>query len=480
MDLLGDYDSDDNSASSSIVASSRVVAVVPGKAPSVVQELTMPTTDQQKPSSNQNKQQKRGKKLLKLQAVLPHHIWNQLTTTASSSGRNDSDDDDEDDDERDTKKPAVSTQSNRHNQSPSSSSGKSLLKLLNAIPKSKTATKTLGVGGILGNVKATTTDTNVHPPSTSLNARPLSSSPRTTAGATTTTTKNSSSSLGAAFLESTVQVTRTKTGNVRSIHSQCDQSPSSNYSTRTKTDTAQDEKADFPSDADIAETHAPYGTKSMLRPLAFTNQTSTENGMALPRPIQPTITTTSSTPTVRQRLAAPPVLRTTAGAPYRMAMYPTDLEGGAQRITPHSHLQQHQQSQKGKAAAPPLSNKVRKRQMEAMLRAGNLDAVDSDVHLSGGGNTNYAAQALLQQQAVSAAPHFNAHGVRVVPTSHYNTATGKMDASATISGKQKGKNQLNALMVNAASLEASRLENPQQLSNNASTHRNNAKRKYGW
>jgi hypothetical protein len=134
------------------------------------------------------------------------------------------------------------------------------------------------------------------------------------------------------------------------------------------------------------------------------------------------------------------------------------------------------------AVTAPVSIKARKKQMEAMLRAGNLDGIDSDIHLTSGGNANYTVEALLQQQQQQhqVAPHYQAHGVRIVPTSHYNTATGQMDASASISGKQKGKNQLNALLANAASLEASRLENPQLSANTRGTYRNNAKRKYGW
>ena len=68
----------------------------------------------------------------------------------------------------------------------------------------------------------------------------------------------------------------------------------------------------------------------------------------------------------------------------------------------------------------------------------------------------------------------------MVPTTHYNVSTGTVAATTAISGKQRGKNQLNALLANAASLEASRLQNPQQATNPQAGYRNNAKRKYGW
>lgn len=142
--------------------------------------------------------------------------------------------------------------------------------------------------------------------------------------------------------------------------------------------------------------------------------------------------------------------------------------------------------------------------MEAMLRAGNLAGIDevaaaSDgrmIHLDGtveggvGGNADYAAQVLAAQAqhaaTAAAAAAANRHGVRVVPTSTYDPSTGAMTASTSLSGKQKGKNQLNALLANAASLEASRLQNPHLsgpgggAGGGQNAYRNNAKRKYGW
>jgi hypothetical protein len=51
-------------------------------------------------------------------------------------------------------------------------------------------------------------------------------------------------------------------------------------------------------------------------------------------------------------------------------------------------------------------------------------------------------------------------------------------ASTDISGKQRGKHQLNALLASAASLESQLARNP--TSQKMSSHCATAKRKYGW
>ena len=71
---------------------------------------------------------------------------------------------------------------------------------------------------------------------------------------------------------------------------------------------------------------------------------------------------------------------------------------------------------------------------------------------------------------------YQSHGVRVVPTTQYNVGTGSSAASINISGKQRGKNQMNALLASAASLESQRARMPQSQQ----THRANARSKYGW
>jgi hypothetical protein len=108
--------------------------------------------------------------------------------------------------------------------------------------------------------------------------------------------------------------------------------------------------------------------------------------------------------------------------------------------------------------------------MEELLRQGNFDGVTSDVHLRGQDNVYQMPQ---EQNSAS----YQSHGVRVVPTAQYNVGSGTTTASVNISGKQRGKNQVNALLASAASLEAQRARNPLQQQ---TIHRANAKRKYGW
>ena len=507
MDLLGGYDSEDSSnasfthATPAAPVASHAVAAAGGDIrskkmipllPSSSQDATIATTNSSNASThnipvkskNQEQQKRRGKKLLKLQSVLPQHIWNQLTTSSATTAVTSSslglaDDDDDDDDEMDDplvvganlrktnpsqKKLTLESQRPKN---PSAQHGhsSSLLDLLNSLPtpsKQKQGTTKQATTGILPSSTTVPTAT-----ATNKAAGPV---PSSHAQQTSTT----HSGLGGAFLTSTVQVTRTKKGEqqIRSIHSPVDQNDNDEKPT-----------AIDPSKSIHSTTHENYSHKSVPSHHKSDPQEPPSRVppalQAVPRPSYLGLSDvyTSARSTTSRRSAAPPVR---ASAAPSMATYPTPFDQEEEVDTTHSLSQQNQQQQHSARAAAPLSNKARKKQMEAMLRAGNIDGIDSDIHLAGGGNANYAAQALLQQQQQQATAQYQAHGVRVVPTSQYNPATGQMDASASISGKQKGKNQLNALLANAASLEASRLENPQLSNNPRGTYRNNAKRKYGW
>jgi len=504
MDLLAGYDSDNSSAGSvpptatpvsggggggtgaSVVAAAAPPATsgvpAPKKTISIPPKVN-PLTGTQEEDTKKSKESKatnqRGKKLLKLQSVLPQHIWNQLTANvASSSNRyRDQDDDDDDDDDEDVEKhhhlgkrkdrkipnvkPTVSVSS--------SSVGQSLLDKLNALPKSKKGNSTsTSTSGILGSTKAETMDRLDQQLSSSHAKKDIDDS--------------IPSGLGSAFLTSTVQVTRTKKGQVRSIHSPNDDADN---------DKDDDDYKQTPSrdGVDQKSNHKDHTNTLSKEKVASSSQTKPLQQSSSPSFIRTNpLVSFSLAPSVHRRLAAAPPVR--VKDPPSMAMYPTppdfdeddDHDGFMRPPPPHQQRQQLPPPPTTTTTAPPtLSSKARKRQMEAMLRAGNWDNVDSDIHLEGGGNSNYAMEAIRQQQQ-QVAPQYQAHGVRVVPTSHYNTSTGQMDASSSISGKQKGKNQLNALLANAASLEASRIENPQLSSNttNRGTYRNNAKRKYGW
>ena len=508
MDLLGGYDSEDSShvsvtkAPPVVPVSSAGVATVAAAAAANPEAPAIATTDSSKTSTttktvqnkNQQQQRKRGKKLLKLQSVLPQHIWNQLTassatTAGTSSSLDQPDDDDDDDDEMDDPNVVHSNNFRRKKLSQSKLSveaplpknassqkghSSSLLDLLNSLPtstKQKQGTSSiLATAAILPSslIVPTTTATNDSP-------RPVPSSPSPQMA-------SPFSGLGGAFLTSTVQVTRTKKGEqkIRSIHSPVDNDGNDDdkqeavdslkpgHSTAQETSSHVSFLSHKESDQQVPPSGIPPALQAVPRPsLSYLAPSAEFSGRSA------TVRSTTN-----RRSAAPPVRAN--GLP-SMATYPTtpfdqeEEEGTAlQPLSQQNHLQYLPR------AVVPLSNKARKKQMEAMLRAGNLDEIDSDIHLTGGGNANYAAQALLQQQQQQATAQYQAHGVRVVPTSQYNPATGQMDASASISGKQKGKNQLNALLANAASLEASRMENPQLSNNTRGTYRNNAKRKYGW
>ena len=80
MDLLGGYDSNSDSSQEETPA-------VPKKA-----KLSAPAIS------------KKGKRLLKLQAVLPEHIWNQLSGGAQADGELDSEEEEEEEDARRQKK----------------------------------------------------------------------------------------------------------------------------------------------------------------------------------------------------------------------------------------------------------------------------------------------------------------------------------------------------------------------------------------
>ena len=293
-----------------------------------------------------------------------------------------------------------------------------LTSLLNALPKSKTGNSLLGkTPSILGEDSASTI----------------------IQGSSSSKDKETSNDgLGSAFLSSTVEVVRTKKSNsvVRDIH-------------KTKpspfvVETVDDEDDEDENDGQLD----PEAKRQKVLPPQVVPIASVSS---IPRP--------RAAPTTSQiRTAAPPVASRYPPPPSTSYQaYPTAS------ATMSSYTQQSQQQ-------PQRSNKKsRKRQMEQMLRQGNLDGITSDVHLEGTENVYQMPQ---DQQTSS----YQSHGVRVVPTTQYNVGTGSSAASINISGKQRGKNQMNALLASAASLESQRARMPQSQQ----THRANARSKYGW
>eukprot|EP00980_Cylindrotheca_fusiformis_P026089 scaffold15311_cov136-Cylindrotheca_fusiformis.AAC.11 len=373
MDLLGGYDSNSDSDSEKNETTTQNK-----QSQSTTTSKTAPNVPPVTKSARPNR---KGKKLLKLQSVLPDHIWNQLSN--GNAQQPDSDEDDEEAAMQTTKKAAPKAK-----RQPGDNDD--LTNLLDALPKSKIGSSFLGNRSILGQDSNSTT------------IQPSSSS---------------SPSLGSAFVTSTVETVRTKkTGPsvVRDIHGH------SKPSVETERDNDNDEKDPSPQ-------------RTFAEPLRR-------------NPAPPSAT-------ARMRTAAPVV-----AARYQQPSYPV----------PQAAPQQQQQY----PVASTNSKKSRKRQMEQMLREGNLDGVSSDVHLHGQDNV-YEVPQDQQQHSTQA----QSHGVRVVPTSQYVPGMGTTASTIKISGKQRGKNQVNALLASAASLEAQRARNPLPQQN---THRANAKRKYGW
>lgn len=119
---------------------------------------------------------------------------------------------------------------------------------------------------------------------------------------------------------------------------------------------------------------------------------------------------------------------------------------------------------------PRLTKKRSRREIEKALRSGDLDSVGDSVNLytiDGVSNVYTPEQEAFTTQKGS--------GVRIAPVAMYDTKAGKDVLGASVSGKAKGKNQINYLMVSAAAFEANEAQKTK-----VKTQRANAKRKYGW
>lgn len=384
MDLLGGYDSNSSSDNDDDVAEKHSLP-------------TLPSNKDNNDNKTKTTTNKKGKKLLKLQAVLPEHIWNQL----SGGANNDSDDDDDDDDngkEGGIEKPKSKSFSKID--ASVSSKNSELSELLQALPQSKNSNSLLGRGGtILGGSEESVT----------------------TVQGSSSTNNETSTSLGAAFVTATVETVRKKKNEIRDIHQ-----------TNTVVETVQDED-------DNEEEHS----TPEAPPMAF-----------VPRPSASRVV--SAAPAVRK--AAPTVYRAPPPPPPAASHYAATAPYYSAAAT---------------TAAPTSKSKKysRKRQMEQLLRSGNLEAFQGDIELQGTAN-------VYEAPTETPGTTYQAVGVRVVPTQRYVASSGTTAASTNITGKQRSKHQLNSLLASAASLESERLRNPQSTRPN--THRATAKRKYGW
>eukprot|EP00934_Nitzschia_sp_Nitz4_P003201 Nitzschia sp. Nitz4//scaffold104_size75438//48394//49740//NITZ4_005661-RA/size75438-exonerate_est2genome-gene-0.54-mRNA-1//-1//CDS//3329532401//3191//frame0 len=448
MDLLGGYNSDssDDESPSNVPGGS-----APLNMPSTADTTeSLPGVAKEIPRSSDAtstvKPNRKGKKLLRLQAVLPQHIWNQLTNDAAG----DADSDDEQTSTRIQKpvKQQAASDTSKKTSALREDSGNLRPKFLSSTPQADTE-----LSGLLMALPKTKGSTS----SSSSILRPVTDATNDFPTATTTAKVDipetsqfrptSSSTLGAAFLSVSTQVTRkrkdgSKAKEVQDIHAPPAATPST------------------ASVHDIAPTPSPA--------TASTSVSASSASWSIPRPTAATVHARTAAPSVRSsapmpRPPQPPSSMSYQGTPQGVASYAPAPQPAAA------------------GAVPNHSKKSRKRQMEAMLRAGNLSEIESDVHIA-----PPDASGSLPTGSETAASTVNIHGVRVVPTTSYQVGAGGMTASTSVSGKQRGKNQLSALLVNAASLESKRKEQalfPTNLDGGAQNGRQkraNAKRKYGW
>ncbi|GAX20097.1 hypothetical protein FisN_18Lh035 [Fistulifera solaris] len=137
-------------------------------------------------------------------------------------------------------------------------------------------------------------------------------------------------------------------------------------------------------------------------------------------------------------------------------------ESSAESVTEPHHTESTQTND-------DTNRKRSRRDMEKALRKGDFQTLQV---------THYVEQAnpdaYVPDPETYAVPQ---HGIKVVPTAMYDPKAGT--ATNLAAGKGRGKNQIHHLMASAANLELQRARGMAGTSN-ASSHRANAKQKYGW
>lgn len=118
------------------------------------------------------------------------------------------------------------------------------------------------------------------------------------------------------------------------------------------------------------------------------------------------------------------------------------------------------------------AKKRSRKEMEKALRQGNLDALEDSY-----GTTLQAEGAVyVPEEETYAVPSSGA--VRVAPVRMYDPKAGTDVVQADVTGKQRGKHQINQLLASAANLELQRARG--MGAGGGNTKRADAKRKYGW
>jgi hypothetical protein len=127
------------------------------------------------------------------------------------------------------------------------------------------------------------------------------------------------------------------------------------------------------------------------------------------------------------------------------------------------------------------SRKRSRKDLERVLRQGNLSAAfDLPSSNTAGTTPPFVSLHQAHPEAYTPDPETYAvptHGIRVAPTAMYDASAG----TAVIgTNNSRGKNQIHQLLASAASLELQRARGLGTEKGKASSHRANAKTKYGW
>lgn len=421
-------------------------------------------------SKSKTVRSKRGKKVLSLQAVLPQHILEQLTKSQVRSqlaAAADSDDDDDDDSSDDGDNGDYANAQKRkafkndQKKKPATATAVAIKKAAHVVGAKADA----GISSFLSELHAAPVITAAGPVprlSSSLSYKPPSSS-----SAAASSVKKLHQPMGAAFLSATTVTVSTSinnksntTSNVRDIHGE---------ESSTSSEMMLHQTSDVNKKATRKQLPAPAPAPQLQEPSSSMNKNSTNTGMGLRLPVV---------------MAAPRVRAAPAIAVSAMMKSQQQQEQPATAGT-SSHVQE-QHEPAATAEALQKSGKRSRKEMERLLRHGQLD----DAVMMKDTGMTCMDQAAPDQYAQHNAPEgemvdsslIQQHGVRVVPTPMYDASSGQTVKGI---GGARGKNQISHLLQSAASLELSRARDAASSTASSSTqigktNRANAKRKYGW
>lgn len=447
------------------------------------------TNNSKKRNKNKTKatldaEKRKGKKLLKLSAVLPEHIWNQLTggdarghaatgggdnsNSSSIDGSDDDDDDDEVDDAgRRRKNNSMQKKKMMNGNTTTTSTEKTdsgLLGLLQALPKSKNQGNFTSTSGVVysNNYQEENGDRNTED-RTDEQESVLSKSNDFAA--------SDNAPLGAAFVTATVETVSRR---------------------RRK-------PGDEPTPVKVVDLHGPQKMDSEepvavpsrpRAPSAVAPEDTSYSDQLQQRRLHQQRFSSVPRPQARSTntLLPPPPLPARMQAQYQQQYSQPNYYADPNHYQHEQQIADHPSDQGATTQAPlptlggigggggKKKQQSRKRQMEQMLRAGKIDEIQSDHQLEMESN-HYRISGDVGGGDKGG---YSSHGIKVVPTSSYEASAGTTSASTDVSFKQKNKHQLNSLLANAASLEAARAQNPFHATNSAKSHRASAKRRYGW